>query len=155
MMMGKCTAMQDGFRFFSAHDPCILFLFPGWNVDTGLKYAFALFGLFGFGLSNEVLIYARQLIVSRTSRWSSLVAQQLTVSLLYGLHMLLAYAIMLLVMTYDLGFLLAVLLGLISGHCIFGLIRARSPRSTSETTPIMGAPHENHSLSTPCCQSTN
>ncbi|CAF4323768.1 unnamed protein product, partial [Adineta steineri] len=81
--------------------------------------------------------------------------QQLCISLSYGIHMLFAYCLMLLVMTYDIGIFIALLSGLILGHFIFGIIRIRNriqiQSLTTDTTPLIDTSSQDHSLSTPCC----
>ncbi|UJR22024.1 hypothetical protein I4U23_025096 [Adineta vaga] len=155
MMMDKCMVMQNGFQFSIFNDQCLLFLFPGWNINTHLKYVFAIIGVFCLGLSNELLIHSRHLLSTRLNTRSSLIVHQLCLSFVYGIHMLLAYGIMLLVMTYDVGFFITLLLGLVSGHFIFGIIRCRNDALSSEKTPLIGLAGQHLSLSTPCCQSTN
>ena len=155
-MMNRCMSMQNGFQFSKLHEECLLFLFPGWNIDSYVKYIIALVGIFCLGLSNEVLSYIRHLVLKRLNgRRSSLIVDQLSLSLLYGIHMLLAYCMMLLVMTYDVGFFVILLLGLIFGHFMFGIIRSRNDTLPSENTPLIGSSNENSSLSTPCCRSLN
>ncbi|CAF4333575.1 unnamed protein product, partial [Adineta steineri] len=133
-----------------------LFLFPGWNIDTRIKYALFIIIVFCMGIFNEIIIYNRHLLVQRTNVWSSVFVQQLCISLSYGVHMLFAYCLMLLVMTYDIGTFIALIFGLILGHFIFGIIRIRSRTQinslTTETTPLINTSSHDHSFSTPCCQ---
>ncbi|CAF0998879.1 unnamed protein product [Adineta steineri] len=157
MMMDKCMAMQNGFQFaMGRSQQCILFLFPGLNIDTRIKYALFIIIVFCMGIFNEIIIYSRHLLVQRTNVWSSIFVQQLCISLSYGVHMLFAYCLMLLVMTYDIGIFIALIFGLILGHFIFGIIRIRNRTQinslTTETTPLINTSSHDHSFSTPCCQ---
>ena len=150
MMMDKCMAMQNGFQFATGNDHCIVFLFPGWNVDSRLKYVFTIIGVFCLGLLNGAFIYGRHLFTSRRDMNLSIRKYQMYLSLMYGIHMLLAYWMMLLVMTYEASIFIALLLGLVVGHFIFGLLQNRTPSSTTEREPLISYTSQNQSLATPC-----
>jgi hypothetical protein len=71
--------------------------------------------------------------------------------LTYGEHMLLAYSLMLLIMTYEAGMITFILLGLVAGHFFVQLI----PPPTAGSSPDQPKPYETiEGTTTPCCAGT-
>jgi copper transporter 1 len=144
---GMGRVMGPGF-WFSPGSACVLFLFPGWTLDTAAKYAVGLVGAFLMGGSNEGLSWARR----RLSRKLAGTAARGLLSLVYGLQMMLAYSIMLLVMTYEGGLILCVLSGLAFGHFLFSVLL--SPRGAAAGTggaAALEGGEESGGSNSPCC----
>jgi copper transporter 1 len=97
--------------WFSPGSNCVLFLFSSWGLDTAVKYAFGILGAFAMGVCFEVCrmqfpsrflnVFSKALMFGR--RKLILKGLSLVSSLLYGVQMFFAYAMMLLVMTYEVG----------------------------------------------------
>jgi copper transporter 1 len=154
-MMDKCMAMQNGFQLATGNETCILFLFRGWNVDSSLKYAFMIIGVICMGLLNGALAYARHHLMNHAKYTSSLLIHQLWLTLVYGIQIVLAYWMMLLIMTYETGIFIALVLGLVIGYFIFGYIQARTHPSVNGREPKIDSTYHNQFSNTPCCQTTN
>jgi hypothetical protein len=148
----RCTVMQNGFRVANGDDACITFLFVGWSVDNRTKYAIMLIGVLLMGFLNGFLIYIRQVLAARSKGNSSILLNQLLLSLVYGVQIVLAYWLMLLVMTYETGLFIMLIIGLVLGHFFFGYVLARSSSKASSVTPNENANFQNQFNSTPCCQ---
>ena len=153
-MMDKCSVMQNGFQVASGEDRCITFLFQSWSVDSHLKYAFMLVGVFLMGITNGLLVYLRHRVILHYKRSKSFFINQLLLSLLYGIQIVLAYWIMLLVMTYETGLFIVLIGGLVVGYFIFGYIQARQADSLNKPTSEGIAFYQKQFDSTPCCQTT-
>ncbi len=139
---GMGRVMGPGF-WFSPGTACVLFLFPGWNLDTPAKYAFGLIGAFLFGGSNEGLSWAR-----RRAALSFKGRQRYVLSLLYALQMTMAYFMMLLVMTYEGGLIMCVIAGLACGHFVFSVLMA-PVRAGKAVELVWGGEDGGHN--SPCC----
>jgi hypothetical protein len=97
---------------------CVLLWFGGWTLDTRAKYAMGVLLVFAAGASNEAFLVARRKFT--LSRWrvgSEL--RHVVDAALYGLQMILAYLLMLVVMTYEIVLFVALVLGLATGHYCF------------------------------------
>ncbi|CAF1491856.1 unnamed protein product [Adineta steineri] len=152
MDMSMCMVMQNGFQVANGKDGCILFLFQGWNVDTHVKYAFMLIGVICMGLLNGALAYVRHCLVNNSKHTSSLFIHQIYLSLLYAIQIILAYWMMLLVMTYETGIFISLICGLVLGHFVFGYIEAKNRSSTNIHPETTNTTFQNQFNSTPCCQ---
>ena len=154
MDMNHCMVMQNGFQVADGKESCIVFLFRGWNVDSTVKYAFMLIGVVLMGFLNGALVYLRHRLLDNSRLQSSLLLHQLVLSLMYGIQMVLAYWMMLLVMTYETGIFVALLFGLTIGYFIFGYIEARNRILMKRVSPRSDSPFEKQFNSTACCQAS-
>jgi solute carrier family 31 (copper transporter), member 1 len=152
--MSGCRVMQNGFQFATGPDACITFLFKGWGVDTHTKYAFMLICVFAMGILNGGLAYVRHRLVEYSRQSSTVMINQLYLSLVYGIQIILAYWIMLLVMTYETGLFIALIIGLVLGYFVFGCIEARNLQRTALISLPDGSTFQSQFNSTPCCQTT-
>ncbi|CAF2522986.1 unnamed protein product [Rotaria sp. Silwood2] len=151
--MDTCRVMQNGFQFATGKDRCIVFLFHGWNVNNHVKYAVMIVGIFCMGLLNGALAYIRHRLNENTRENSSLLLNQIYLALVYGIQIVLAYWIMLLVMTYESGSFISLIFGLVIGYFIFGYIQAKNRLSKNKVS-LANETYENQFNSTPCCQTT-
>lgn len=152
MDMKMCMVMQKGFQFATGDDHCILFLFQGWNIDNHAKYAGAVIGVFFMGLLNGALVFIRHFLNSRYQENSSLLLHQLYLSVVYGIQIVFAYWLMLLVMTYETGIFISLIFGLVIGHFLFGYIQARNRSKNDRMKLVNNSAYESHFNSTPCCE---
>lgn len=119
------TMFMDGFHVGGeSTDPCVLFLFKGWDVSTGGLLALSFFATAALGVCVEALVALRRQRAALNAtlppknlayewlRWGELL-------MLYGIQATLGYALMLLAMTYQFELLIAVVLGLTVGHATF------------------------------------
>ena len=144
--------MLNGFQVADGKEKCILFLFRGWNIDNQVKYAFVLIGIVCMGVLNGALAYIRQRIINKRKGTSSVLVYQTYLSILYGINIVLAYWLMLLVMTYETGVFIALIFGLVIGHFIFGYIIARNSLSAANTSLINNCAYQSQFDNTPCCE---
>ncbi|CAF1525092.1 unnamed protein product [Adineta ricciae] len=149
MDMKMCMVMQNGFQFATGEDRCIVFLFKGWNVDNHTKYAFMIIGTFCMALLNGGLAFIRHFLVNKSQTNSSPLTYQAYLALVYGVQIVLAYWMMLLVMTYETGVFLALVFGLTIGYFIFTLLESKTRLATVNST------YQNQFNNTPCCQTTS
>lgn len=115
--------MQPGFAVSPNMDVCVLFLFQDWVVDSAWAYLFAVFGCFAIAFCSEMLVFVRKFYAARV--FGGPLPHQLPLGVFYGLQMLIAYFLMLLVMTYDILFFTAIVLGLAIGHTVFAIVLPR------------------------------
>lgn len=111
MMGGSVMGMGFGVGF-GAHRSCLLFLAPGLDVDTPLKYAGAVVGCFLVGFAVEAVRAARSWLRRRR-------VHRAIDAGLFAVQMFIAYSAMLLVMTYDVLWMLGLVLGLGVGLFLF------------------------------------
>ncbi len=152
MDMDKCSVMQNGFQVANGKERCIVFLFYGWNVDSYVKYAFMIIGVLCMGLLNGALAYGRHRLTDSSKFSSSLLLHQTLLSLLYGVQIVLAYWMMLLVMTYEVGSFIALIFGLVIGYFIFGYIEAKTRLSKNKVASKSDSTYQMQFANTPCCQ---
>lgn len=140
-----CTGaavMQAGFQTTMTSGRCILFLFSGFVLDEPWKYVLGLFLSFSMGVTNEVLLFLR--------RWVSVKIEdkgkpwRILLCLIYGVHMILAYWMMLLVMTYETLIFFSIIFGLMVGNLVFQLVPVAIELKLSDANG-----------STPCCGGNN
>jgi hypothetical protein len=127
---GPGYVMNSGFQLSpSALSPsngyCLIYLFQGAVLDTATKYACAVIGTVLLGVSLELLRFGRGELPARLTSGTvpscfsfapDSVALDVVMAATYGLQMVIAYALMLLVMTYESIMVLAIVLGLSIGH---------------------------------------
>ena len=81
---------------------CVLLWLRGWTLDTRTKYLMGLVLIFCMGLANEWLSqYRRRYQGHTTDEGPSVQTKNMIQSALYGLQMVVAYLMMLVVMTYE------------------------------------------------------
>jgi solute carrier family 31 (copper transporter), member 1 len=142
---GTGRVMLPGFQNAASGGPCILFLFVGWAVDSPFKYVIALFASFFMGFSNEGFSLLRR----RMSIWFHDKTEFLKIltSFVYGVQMTIAYWMMLLVMTYEIGVFLCLIFGLFVGNFVFSLkvLQGTTSKTEKSEPELLGG-------TTPCCQ---
>eukprot|EP00798_Chlamydomonas_sp_ICE-L_P012782 gene12782-16040_t len=140
---------MTGFQFSGkSTDPCVIYLFPEWVLDTKVKFAFACIGTFFMGIACLSLAYAIA-VIKRKRRASHVqsvcpnveekgglvgtppappsqhkqmkLLWELLIVLLYAIQMTLAYWLMLLAMTYQAELFIMTVAGLATGYWIFNL----------------------------------
>ncbi|CAF4072245.1 unnamed protein product [Rotaria sordida] len=153
--MDMCMAMQNGFQFATGKSNCIVFLFRDWNVNTQVKYTFMIIGIFCMGLLNGALVYIRHRINDSYRENSSLLLHQTYLALIYGIQVVLAYWLMLLVMTYESGIFISIVFGLVIGYFIFGYIQAKNhPLNASRITSASNSTYNSEFSVSPCCRTS-
>mmetsp|Transcript_6247 Transcript_6247/g.9746 ORF Transcript_6247/g.9746 Transcript_6247/m.9746 type:complete len:170 (+) Transcript_6247:112-621(+) len=151
---GPGRVMMMGFQGAYDGGPCMLFLFEGAVVDTATKYVFAILGAFLLAFGMHVLGMIGHWYRSNVSgplhgEERRSLSLHLPSVLLYGLQMLNAYWLMLLVMTYEQFIFSAIILGLTLGYFVCCIIAPyRHPSWFGKTTMVQ-------SVNTPCCSSKN
>eukprot|EP00916_Digyalum_oweni_P000192 GHVL01000299.1.p1 GENE.GHVL01000299.1~~GHVL01000299.1.p1 ORF type:complete len:221 (-),score=28.69 GHVL01000299.1:179-841(-) len=114
--LGTGTVMMNGFQYgYGSESYCILYLFPEGNVNTPTRYAFAIIGTFVMAGMVEALVALRTYLFSPKISLSDPLLK-VFLSLVYGVQMLLAYFLMLLVMTYEISIFFSVVFGLGIGY---------------------------------------
>jgi copper transporter 1 len=143
---GMGRVMGPGF-WLSPGGACVLFLFSSWTLDTAAKYALGLVGAFLMGSSNEGLSWLRRRLVNKFAGTSA----RGLLSLVYGVQMMLAYFMMLLVMTYEGGMVLCVISGLAFGHFVFSVLLAPSKKAAGAPGAASKGGDESGGSNSPCC----
>lgn len=154
---GEGSVMNDGFGGLPQY--CSLFLFETWVLDTPIKYVAALFGTIAMSILSEVMRVYRL-------RWDrdheEGLTKDITLSIAYGIHMLNAYFLMLLIMLYDTCILVAIIVGLSAGHFLARRMNHYDQRRLYEVLPdakavnpaLVGDPMAFESIAgqSPCCR---
>ena len=137
---GTGRVMLPGFQTTYSNGQCILFIFPGFVLNTVGLYIFGLLLSFCMGFANEVFLYARKyltcILEDKPKYW------KVSIGILYSCHMVLAYWIMLLVMTYEIWIFIALVLGLGVSHSIF--LYVPLPKNKKKKELLISG-------SSPCC----
>ena len=141
---GPGRVMFPGFQFtFSPSDHphvaesnCVTWLFTDAVLDTAGKYAAAVIGTFFLCISLELLRAQRVHLVNQTGYFTFLknksdMAVDLINTLTYIVQVGIAYWIMLLVMLYEAGFFIAIILGLGTGY-FFSLRMKRASQANGD-----------------------
>lgn len=138
-----CTGGSAMFNGFSStmDATCVLLLFQPFVLSSGWKYFFGLLGVFFAAILNEALVKWREQVrvwtvkdinnrrklilvndgesnVQSTLQWIRY-RNKLVLSLLYMLQMTIAYMLMLVVMTYESGLFVTLVLGFGAGYTFF------------------------------------
>ena len=149
--------MNNGYSL-SKGGACILFLFQNAVVDTGGKYAAALFASLAMGVVVELLRVFRVFLAQRHFVFTHTMyplALDIFLTLAFTVQMMFAYWLMLLVMLYEYVVFIFVLLGLAIGHfitlrlqrhylCPYG---SKTTASTGSTKMLYSPP----ASGSPCC----
>lgn len=150
--MGPGHVMMGGWQLaHGAGQPCALFLFKGWVVDSPGKYAAAVMGIFLLGCLHAALQLLLQWCAQRlkqSTKWRRGVAT----TLVYGARMFVAECMMLLVMLYEWTFLLALLLGLMAGYLAVQLLEMDGEEATRLIGRDSYACNNTDLPTTPCCE---
>jgi len=108
---------MNGFNsilFGADYEPCLLFYFQNWTINTRLKFWLSFLGYMLLGVFSEFVVFSRrklnQLDKSSAIRLS-----------LYTVNVTLGYLVMLATMTYAVEMFFAAIIGLSIGHLIFSL----------------------------------
>lgn len=140
---GSGTVMMNGFQTSFNGGSCIIYLFEGATVDTQAKYVGAVVATLLMAIAVELLRGLRGSIRAGDFAWSrSLAATKvwaldLVDAAFLGVQMVLAYWLMLLVMTYESVIFAAIIVGIVLGHLVVSRRdRMRAARSAA------GAPKE-------------
>lgn len=124
---------MDGFQWNSL--TCVVYLFPGWILNTEMRLILASLGTILFGFALEGVIYARRTLLQQIN---GRMMKLCTSTIMYGLQITMGYLIMLVVMTYSVQLFTSTIIGLMAGHVYFQL------RGNLNGSFVEGA--------TPCCQ---
>ncbi|OQR95928.1 3-ketoacyl-CoA thiolase A [Thraustotheca clavata] len=127
------SVMFSGFQT-TVHGTCVKLFFQPWVLDTSVKYAFGFIGVFALPLMNEYLVRTReslrQTFRKRKNKTPSVKQMhKIILTLLYMAQMTIAYLAMLVVMIYDTGLFISLILGFGFGFILF---KAEKPIATKE-----------------------
>jgi hypothetical protein len=132
---------------------CILWLFQSANINTLTKYILSLIGTFLMGMGLELLRHYRGVMNRRMSLSGaySPFTQDLVQALSYGVQMVLAYLLMLIVMTFETFFFLAIVLGLSVGHLV--TLQMQRAAAADDSTQNKHVPLNQTLIGhSPCCE---
>jgi solute carrier family 31 (copper transporter), member 1 len=123
---GEGSVMFNGFSS-TIHGSCVRLFFQPWVLNSALKYVLGFFGCLLLALANEYLVMFRehlrqQLLIARKGRPDDKVHRlscKALLSFLYMVQMSVAYFAMLVVMTYETGLFIALILGFGAGFVLF------------------------------------
>lgn len=144
---GPGRVMQGGFMS-SVNGTCILYLFPGAVMDTPVKYGFGLLGTFLLAFLNEAFVFCRKRLLQTESLATKHALRNGLETILYGAQMVVAYWLMLLVMTYESGLFGMIIGGLVCGHFTFNMLNSSLSKRKSEL-PLLA--EQSTVAGTPCC----
>lgn len=124
------TVMNNGFETSYQSGVCIIWLFSGNVLSTSVKYVGFILLTFSLGIALEGIRFLRARALREKSPMVfveklSPSNKDLLLAIMYGAQMVLAYFLMLLVMTYEPFFFAAVVFGLTAGNYIFSRIDNR------------------------------
>lgn len=101
---------------------CIVFLVPGWVLDTPLKYAFATLGAFCLAFGIELMAWIRH-------KYPTYILVKLFTA---STQVVLCVFCMLLLMTYAVALLIGIVLGIISGKLLAGVMATHITKHTDK-----------------------
>mmetsp|Transcript_25463 Transcript_25463/g.55353 ORF Transcript_25463/g.55353 Transcript_25463/m.55353 type:complete len:730 (-) Transcript_25463:789-2978(-) len=131
------TMWMTGFQTTAkAGTACVAFLFGQWALTSQVKFAFACIGTVLMGVTVAALAFGRRMLLQRRRalRQPALASMSdiavkdpgpgkagamALLALLYGVQMTLAYALMLIAMTYQVELFIMVVVGLVVGYVLF------------------------------------
>lgn len=123
---GEGSVMFNGFQS-TINGSCVRLFFRPWVLNSGAKYFFGFLGCFGVAFLNEFLVKNREsvrqkLLAARKERPLDKLHKlqcKLLLALLYMAQMTIAYFAMLVVMIYESGLFIALILGFGAGFLLF------------------------------------
>jgi len=113
-----------GFIWSGEEDPCLILLFPGWELTDATKFWLAAAGVVLAGIFAEFLVAVRRWQDAAVKKTGSSLLRRLRVPqrlALYGVTRTVGYLIMLVSMTYSIELFIALIAGLTIGHGLFNL----------------------------------
>lgn len=114
----SATAMGNGFTNHPTGPTCILYLFNGWVLNSPVKYGFAVIGTFCWCMAIPYVGRVRRRRITKAKVRNARLRALLNF-VLYFVQLLLAYAAMLLTMTFSVWIFLSVVSGIAAGHTLF------------------------------------
>ncbi|KAG5182072.1 hypothetical protein JKP88DRAFT_263362 [Tribonema minus] len=143
---GTGMVMQKGFRVSFTNGMCIIWLFEGAVLDTAGKYTGAVIGTFLLAFANEGIRWLRSRAMSGKAPFTRChlsdmpaFARDVVLALMYGFQMLIAYWLMLIVMTYEVFLFTAILLGLTAGYLTFNYVDRRAKEAATDCNCAVSA----------------
>lgn len=123
---GEGTVMFNGFQS-TINGSCVRLFFHPWVLNSAFKYILGFLGCFGLAVLNEFLVKSREgvrqkLLVARKTRPLDKAHKfqcKTVLALLYMAQMTIAYLAMLVVMVYETGLFIALILGFGAGFLLF------------------------------------
>jgi len=143
---------MDGMQFTYPKESrmCLIYVFKGVVVDTQAKYIGAIFVSYFLGVITDMVRCAS--IIFDGASWMK---APVGATILYTMQLTLAYIIMLVIMSYDVGFLLAAVFGLSTTQYYVQTIRRKKIAAlgvNDEHTRLIISDHKlSDNPSTPCC----
>jgi len=146
--LGNGTVMNSGFQpGFGDSQACVLFLFPGWVLDDAGKYAAGCVAAFLIPVVIVMVQTFRDYLVEMAStkgKMTGLIYDG-AAAVLFGAQMCLAYAVMLLTMTYESMLFTSIILGFMFAFFVLRRLKRHKWSTTLDKASVVGAP---------CCSST-
>lgn len=123
---GEGSVMFNGFQS-TINGSCVRLFFRPWVLNSGVKYFFGFLGCFGLAIGNEYLVKSREqvrkkLLETRKGRPMDKAHKfqcKLLLALMYMVQMTVAYLAMLVVMIYESGLFIGLILGFGTGFLLF------------------------------------
>lgn len=123
---GEGSVMFNGFQS-TINGSCVRLFFRPWVLNNGLKYFFGFLGCFALAVLNEFLVKSREevrkkLLEARKGRPMDKAHKfqcKILLALMYMVQMTIAYLAMLVVMIYETGLFIALILGFGAGFLLF------------------------------------
>ncbi|TYZ64755.1 hypothetical protein PybrP1_004298 [[Pythium] brassicae (nom. inval.)] len=123
---GEGSVMFNGFQS-TINGSCVRLFFQPWVLNSGAKYFFGFVGCFAIALFNEFLVKSREgvrkkLLAARKERpldKTHKLLCKLLLAFMYMVQMTIAYFAMLVVMIYESGLFIALILGFGAGFLCF------------------------------------
>ena len=128
MHMSMDMNMGGVSSIFEKDQPCTNFLFRTWTLDTETKFAFACLGAAAMGVLVEFLTKARRSV--RAEQQQKPLMQNALLLFLFAVQVILSYALMLVVMTYNVELFFCSIAGVVIGHGCFNLQEAVASSTT-------------------------
>ena len=123
MHMAMDMNMGGFSSIFDDDQPCTNFLFRTWTLDNPTKFAFGCLGAVAMGVATELLTKARRSAKAEPLHplLQTPLQQSACMLALYAVQVIMGYALMLVVMTYNAELFLCSIAGLVIGHGLFNL----------------------------------
>ncbi|CAK9041309.1 Methyltransf_21 domain-containing protein, partial [Durusdinium trenchii] len=139
---GTGTVMMQGFQFaIGSSQPCAMFLFPGWVLDSAGTYVGGCFAAMLFPICIVGIQMVRELAASTEIAPSATLCFDLLNAVSYGFQMMFSYLAMLLVMLYETGIFFSLLLGfVISYFLLLRFKRTQKTQTREDPTAVQNAP---------------